>query len=62
MAESLDLVVLGGFFGTGKAAGKLSIFLMGARDADGQWKTVCRLGNGFSEARLAELHAAHAVE
>jgi ATP-dependent DNA ligase len=42
MADSADLVVLGGYFGTGSKGGKVSVFLCGVYDKTSrQWKTVC---------------------
>ena len=32
MADSADLVVLGGWYGTGQKGGLISIFLMGCQD------------------------------
>jgi hypothetical protein len=41
MADTADLVVLGGFYGTGNKGGKVSVFLCGVFDkASSQWKTV----------------------
>jgi ATP-dependent DNA ligase len=41
MADSADLVVLGGYFGTGSKGGKVSVFLCGVYDKTSrQWKTV----------------------
>merc|ERR1719209_32145 len=43
MADSADLVVLGGWSGTGKKGGQISSFLMGVRDqANGKWCTVTK--------------------
>ena len=45
-----DLVVLGGYYGSGKKGGKISTHLMGCKDAEsGRWKTVCKVGNGFTD-------------
>ena len=47
MADSADLVVLGGYLGTGNKGGMCSIFLMGCLDpVTNTWKTVCKVGNG----------------
>ena len=59
MADSVDLVVLGAFFGTGQKASLYSSFLMGCFDEEEDaWRVVCKLSNGFSMARLEELRAA----
>ena len=44
MADSADLVVLGGWYGTGNKGGLISIFLMGCHDqfAD-RWRTVTKV-------------------
>lgn len=61
MADTVDLVVLGAFYGTGTTArkeehGLLSVFLMGCFDpAVNKWKTVCKVGNGFDEATVKRL-------
>lgn len=48
MADSADLVVLGGYFGTGSKGGKVSVFLCGVYDKTSrQWKTV-RAGHALS--------------
>jgi DNA ligase-3 len=53
MADSADLIVLGAFFGTGAKGGLKSIFLMGVYDeSEDNFKTVCRVGNGFSDEEL----------
>ncbi|XP_063690820.1 DNA ligase 3-like [Bolinopsis microptera] len=53
MADSADLVVLGGYLGTGNKGGMCSIFLMGCfSPASNSWKTVCKVGNGHDDATL----------
>ena len=57
MADSADLVCLGGYYGTGRravaAGGLVSVFLMGCYDkASKTWKTVCKCGNGFEDEEL----------
>ena len=55
MADSADLVVLGGWCGTGKKGGQISTFLMGVRDEKGKWFTVTKVALGFDDATLARL-------
>mmetsp|Transcript_8130 Transcript_8130/g.13154 ORF Transcript_8130/g.13154 Transcript_8130/m.13154 type:complete len:760 (+) Transcript_8130:62-2341(+) len=56
MADSADLVVLGGYYGTGSKGGLLSVFLMGCYDSSaGKWKTVCKVGNGHDDAMINRL-------
>jgi hypothetical protein len=62
MADSADLVCLGGYFGTGRRAvmkgGMVSVFLMGCYDKTSQrWKTVCKCGNGFDDEQLDTFNA-----
>ena len=48
MADSADLVVLGGYLGTGNKGGMCSVFLMGCYcPTSDMWKTVCKVGNGY---------------
>ena len=54
MADSADLVLLGGWCGTGKKGGQISTFLMGVRDeVKGRWYTVTKVALGFDDATLA---------
>ncbi|KAG8194914.1 hypothetical protein JTE90_021375 [Oedothorax gibbosus] len=47
MADSADLVVLGGYFGTGRKGGIMSVFLMGCRDErTKKWCTVTKVPGG----------------
>lgn len=56
MADGADLVVLGGYYGTGKNGGLISVFLMGVyNDSDDAWYTVTKVGNGFDDATLLKL-------
>ena len=58
MADSVDLVVLGAFPGSGKKTHLLSSFLLGCWNEEAsEWQLVCKLANGFSEARLGQLKA-----
>ena len=56
MADTMDLVVLGSWYGNGKNGGKLSVFLMGCRDeASGEWRTVVKVHTGHTDATLTRL-------
>ena len=55
MADSADLVVLGGWCGNGKKGGQISTFLMGVRDENDKWYTVTKVALGFDDATLARL-------
>ena len=56
MADTADLVVLGGWYGTGNKGGLVSIWLMGCYDnRTRRWCTVTKVGNGFDDDRVASL-------
>jgi len=56
MGDSADLIVLGAYFGSGSKGGKMSVFLMGVYDEDiKKFKTVVRVGNGFTDAEIDDL-------
>ena len=55
--DTADLVVLGGYYGTGGKGGTCSVFLLGCHDqARDEWRTVTKVGNGFTDAELEELN------
>ncbi|KAL9086150.1 MAG: hypothetical protein Q9159_004330 [Coniocarpon cinnabarinum] len=57
VGDSLDLVVLGAYYGKGKRTSVFGAFLLAAYDKDREaFETVCNIGTGFSEAILEELH------
>lgn len=57
LGDSLDLVVLGAYFGRGKRTSVYGAFLLAAYNANKQtFETICNIGTGFSEALLEELH------
>ncbi len=56
LADTVDLVVLGGFYGTGGKGGLVSTFLMGVWDEDDQlWKTVCKVHGGLTDAQFLSI-------
>lgn len=56
LADTLDLVIVGAFAGRGRRAGTYGALLMAAYDEDADsFKTVCKLGTGFSDEELANL-------
>lgn len=56
MADTVDLVVLGAYHGTGKKGGMLSSFLLGIYDSATQTATtVCKCANGLSDAVLMQV-------
>ena len=57
VGDSLDLVVLGAYFGKGKRTSVYGAFLLACyNSSDDTYETVCNIGTGFSEAVLEELH------
>ena len=56
LMETLDLTILGGYFGSGHHSGKISKFLMGVRSEDGEgFLSVCRVATGFNVMELQDL-------
>ncbi|KAK4507716.1 hypothetical protein PRZ48_001451 [Zasmidium cellare] len=55
--DSLDLVVLGAYYGKGKRTNWYGAFHLACYNTSTeQYETVCNIGTGFSEALLAELY------
>jgi DNA ligase-1 len=54
--ETLDVVITGGIWGSGRRKGLLSSLIVAVRDRGG-FKTVGKVGTGFSEETLRELTA-----
>lgn len=53
LTDTLDLVVVGGFYGRGKRAGYYGAYLLAAYDKDTDtFKTVCKVGTGFTDEDL----------
>lgn len=58
IGDSLDLVVLGAYYGKGKRTSVYGAFLLAAYNPRDQvYETVCNIGTGFSEAILEKLHS-----
>ncbi|WP_032497053.1 ATP-dependent DNA ligase, partial [Hydrogenivirga sp. 128-5-R1-1] len=65
LADTLDLVVIGAFYGKGQRAQYFGSLLMACYDPEtDQFKTVCKVGSGFTEddfEKLDELLKAHQI-
>ena len=56
MSDTVDLVVVGAFYGTGRRAGTYGALLVAAYDPDeDMFRTVCKVGSGFTDEDLAKL-------
>jgi len=56
MVEPVDLVVVGAFHGRGRRAGSYGALLMAAYEPDEDiFRTVCKVGSGFTDENLANL-------
>ena len=56
--DQLDLLILGGYFGSGKGSGKIGNFLLGLADRSGageKFISFCKVASGYTVSELAEL-------
>lgn len=57
LSDTIDLVVVGAFYGRGRKAGLPSSFLMAVYDPDKDiFKTVCKVGTGFTDDQLTYIN------
>ena len=56
LADSIDGVVVGGFYGRGRRAGRFGAYLLAVYDrASDRYPTFCKVGSGLDDALLDEL-------
>ena len=55
--ETLDVVIVGGIYGSGRRRGLLSSLIVAVRGVGGEYLTVGKVGTGFSEEALRDLTA-----
>lgn len=59
VADSVDLVPIGGYIGRGKRVNTYGAYLMACYDPDkDEYQSVCKVGTGFTDADLERLTAA----
>jgi DNA ligase-1 len=57
LGDSLDLVVIGGFFGKGRRTGSYGTLLLATYDKDyDAFTSICKVGTGFSDEDLDQLY------
>jgi len=58
MQDSVDLVAVGAYWGTGRRAGKIGTLLLAAYDpAEDMFRTVCKCSTGFSDEEIQNMRS-----
>ncbi len=57
MADTVDLVIVGGLFGRGRRVGRYGALLLASFDPDSDmFKSVCKVGTGFTDEHLKQFY------
>jgi DNA ligase-1 len=58
IADTLDLVIVGAFYGRGRRVGKYGAYLLAAYDKDEDiFRSICKVGTGFTDEDLANFYS-----
>lgn len=57
LADTLDLVIVGGLYGRGRRVGKYGALLLAAYDPENEiFRSVCKVGTGFTDVHLEQFY------